>query len=472
MTLQAEILSGLDVPNWDESISAVKRVVVNALRQLDRAVDIKDTGYFNHSFVPDFALSWPREPSRHRDVYLRLDPSAAFLRRDVDLLGREAPMLLSLTRDWVDGSSGAPDGEAGPGSEARTLVTEPGAVERLGDASRASDFGQVVPAAILKGGKGWIDEPVAEGLTAAANSFFAGASTHQAESVVSALPALTEHLDRSQSARVLNFGRIVWEATGGEPTYYPVSTDLSGLDDAALRFLLEEGPPEKAAFWRSVGRLVSLDRLVAAGVRSGENLAALVRANADRLYARALIVKRTQRTLEDSGPEWGIEAGALVLRGSDFAAYIATRRDDLAVRPDEARALDLETFRTRTSDEQVETVTVVAGDGKKVTIESEDMFDPSTDAVLASVGDLPGTAIASVGLIVAGRHLTCDFTTRSAAGYTNAQFDVVSLVERALPMLWPLTDPRDVAEVRRARNTVSMVGLPPTLFDAPNADSD
>jgi hypothetical protein len=109
--------------------------------------------------------------------------------------------------------------------------------------------------------------------------------------------------------------------------------------------------------------LIGLERLVGVGARSGPNLAALVRANADRLYARAFLVKRTQTTLEDAGPEWHVESGALVLRGSDFAAYVAPRRDDLPVQPDDDRPLDLETFQSRAADEQVETVTVVAGDG-------------------------------------------------------------------------------------------------------------
>ena len=87
MSLQSEILSGLDVPNWDESIATVKRTVANALQALDRGIEIKDTRYFNHSFVPDFVLSWPRDAGRQRDVFLRLDSSAAFLNRDLDLLG-------------------------------------------------------------------------------------------------------------------------------------------------------------------------------------------------------------------------------------------------------------------------------------------------------------------------------------------------------------------------------------------------
>jgi hypothetical protein len=463
MTLQSEILDGLGVPNWDDSINAVKRVVTNALRQLDRTMDIKDTRYFNHSFVPDFVLSWTRESRRTRDVFLRLDSSVPFLQRDIELLGREAPLLLSLTPDWTTAQE--PTQPGGDDSGTRTLVTEPSAVEQLGEASKGANFGQVLPAALLKGGQGWIDQPLAQGMTSAAATFFSGAVSHEAGAVASALPDVAAHLDTAQRARVVNFGRIVWEATGGDPSRFPVTTDLSGLDDAALRFLLEEGPSESSTFWRSVGRLVELERLLGVGVRGGANLASLVRANADRLYARALVVKAAQRTLEDTGPAWTIESGALMLRGDDFAAYLTPRRDQLTVAVDEARPIDLETFRRRTADSQVETVTIVAGDGKRVTIESENIFDPSTDAVLASVGDLPGTAIASVGLIVGGKHLNCDFTSRVAAGYTNAVFDVVSLIERALPMLWPLTDSRDVAEVRRVRETITAVGLPPTLFD-------
>ena len=75
MSLQSEIFDGLDIPNWDESITAVKRVVANALHRVDPSTSIKDTGYFNHSFVPDFLLTWPRDADWSRDVFLRLDSS-------------------------------------------------------------------------------------------------------------------------------------------------------------------------------------------------------------------------------------------------------------------------------------------------------------------------------------------------------------------------------------------------------------
>ena len=73
MSLQSDIFDGLNIPNWDESITAVKLVVANALHRVDPSTSIEDTGYFNHSFVPDFLLTWPRDADWSRDVYLRLD---------------------------------------------------------------------------------------------------------------------------------------------------------------------------------------------------------------------------------------------------------------------------------------------------------------------------------------------------------------------------------------------------------------
>ncbi|MEY2419954.1 MAG: hypothetical protein QOI95_21 [Acidimicrobiaceae bacterium] len=465
MSLQTEILDGLEVRGWDDSIAAVKHVVANALHRLDRSAEVKDTGYFNHSFVPDFVVTWPREQDRTRDVFLRLDTSTAFLSGDLRYLADTRPLLLGLGAldasdgDGVEGSIGAAS------SDTRVMVTEPAAVERFTESPPSANFTQVLPAALLKGGRGVIREATAGGLAAASEGFFSGARTHEPLIVQEAVPILSDHLDQRQSDRLLNFGRIVWEATGGDPTAFPVPTDLGGVDDAGLRFLLDEAPSDDPGFWRSVGRLITLERLLSIGIREASNLAPFVRANADRLYARALLVKASQRSLDDSGPSWAIESGGLVLRGSDFIAYMAPRRDDLAMKPDEARGLDFEAFRHRTSHEQVETVTIVAGDAKTVTIRSETMFDPATDVVLASVGELPGTVIERVGLIVAGKHLECDFASRVASGHTNAVFDVEALLERGLPMLWPLSDDRDRAEIQELRRVVASVSLPPSLFD-------
>lgn len=469
MTLQAEILDGLNRSGWDDSIRTVKQVVANALRALDRTAEIKDTTYFNHSFVPDFVLTWPREQNRTRDVFLRLDTSEQFLLGDLKYLSETGPLLLGLADLPAEEerlqSAVAAAGDRPEKAKRPTMVTEPGAIDELQGAGSSRDFGHVVPAAVLKGGRGVMTSETAEDMTAAAEVFFGGARQHDPEAVRSTVPSLDQFLDDRQTSRLLNLGRIIWEATGGDPTSFPTPTELAGVDDAGLRFLLEEAPSDDPAFWRSVGRHVSLERLIGLGVHEGPTLAAFVRSNADRLYARALFVRGTQPRLDAGGPEWAVEAKALALRGSDFVAYLPARRDDLAVGPENGRGLEFAEFQRRTSAEQVETVTVITPDSKTVKIASEDMFDPGTDQVLASVGDLPGARVASVGILSSGKHLECDFTNGLATGHTNASFDVASLLERALPLLWPLRNPADVEEIRRVRRTVSQVSLSPSLFD-------
>jgi len=465
MTLQQEVVAALDVPAWDESIAAVKGVVANALRRIDRTAEIADTNYFNHSFVPDFVLTWPREAGRTRDVFLRLDDSDAFIAGDITYLGGTRPVLLGLAGLETSAEPGTSVGKTAA-REASVMVTDAAAVEELAEPTATADFRHVLPASLLKGGRGWITKSAAADLTSAAANFFAGARAHDTEPIAQAAPLLADVLDDNQGSRLVNLGRIVWEATGGDPTQFPVTTDLASVDDSGLLFLLEEAPSDDPAFWRSIGRTVTLDRLLALGVREPPNLAPFVRANADRLLARALLVKGSQPRLDDETSSWIVQAGALAFLGHDFTAYLAPKRDDLAIAADEGKRLSFGAFGQRTEQEQIDTVTVVAADGKKVTIKSEDLFDPATDTVLGSVGGLPGSTVESVGLIVSGTHLECDFLTRTATGRTNARFDIVSLLERGLPMLWPIVDEADLDEIRLLRTTVHGLVPQASLFDS------
>jgi hypothetical protein len=468
MTLQQEVMDGLNIPSWDDSIHAVKRVLANALRRVDRTATITDTNYFNHSFVPDFVVTWPSEPGRTRDVFLRLDDSDNFIAGDIAYLGDTRPVLLGLAGLPVAAEPSASFDRQAAAKEASVMVTDAAAVEELGEPPATADFRHILPAAMLKGGRGWITETAAATLTSAASDFFTGARSHDTDPIAQAAPTLTEALDDRQSTRLVNLGRIVWEATGGDPAQFPVTTDLAGVDDSGLLFLLDEAPSDDPEFWRSIGRMVTLERLLGLGVSDPPNLAPFIRANADRLSARVLLVKGSQPRLDEATNKWAVHGGALTFLGRDFIAYMAPKRDDLAIAPDEGTRLSFASFGDRTGQEQIDTVTVVAADGKTVTIKSEDLFDPATDTVLASVGGIPGTTIESVGLIVSGTHLECDFLTRTATGRTNARFDIVSLLERGLPMLWPITDDGDVEEIRLLRATVHELLSQPSLFDTLN----
>jgi hypothetical protein len=462
VSLQGEILDALGLPGWTESVTSVKTVVRNAIQGMDRTATIEDTGYFNHSFVPDFRLSWA-SGSQPRDVYLRMDTSEAFLLGDLKYLRPDRPLLLGLATLETEEPMAPALQDVGGG----VMLTEPAAIERLSDARQGAEFGQVVPGALLRGGHGLVDESTASSLSTAASRFFGSARMHEVEPIASAIPVLERHLNESQGERVIRLGRILWEATGGEPTRFPGATDLGGVDDDGLAIILEEASTQDSSFWREVGRSVSLERLLALPIRSGGNFEALVRANADRLFARCLLVRAGALTLAYGGPAWSNESGGLVLRGADFTAYISPTRKNLHVDPDSARSLDLPSFRERTADEVVERVEVVDEAGKRVHIEDANAINTKTDAVLASVGVLPGMRVASVGLAVSGRSLRCDFESRTATTHTSASLDVTTLLRHALPILWDLTDPADQAEIDGlvVGDAMDDAGAPLSLFE-------
>jgi hypothetical protein len=427
---------------------------------MDRTVEIEDTRYFNHSFVPDFVLKWPHDQNRTRDLFLRLDGSPSALAGDFEFLGGSHPVLFGV--DGIERNSSSEEAELSTTDPDDVMVTDADAVEDLGTSLAGAGFGHLLPSSLLKGGHGWIPRATANALTDAAARYFAGVRNHDAAPIGESIPVLTESLDNAQAAKIVNLGRIVWEATGGDPVGFPLPTDLEGVDDTGLIFLLQEAPSDDPEFWRSVGRLVTLERLLSLGSRDLPNLAAFVQANADRIAARAMAVKASQPQLEPSSTRWAIQNGGLAFVGGDFVAYLLTRRDLLVGGEDEASGLSTQAFERRTAHEQIDTVTFLAADGKEVTVRSDDLFDPSSDATLSSISNLPGASIQSVGLIVGGRHLECDFRSRTARGATNTKFDVLSLLERGLPMLWPLAVGEDVAAIRDLRSTVQQF-LPPQL---------
>lgn len=438
MSLQSEILDGLSRANWTDSVANVKRTIVRVLAQLDQRATITDTQYFNHSFVPDFVVTWADPARSPRDIFLRLADTPTALIDDLRFLSLSSghPLFIGLAGSEASAND---DLELSQALAARgAMAADSAAVEELA-VGPTGDFSQVVPAALLRGGQGLVREQTAEVLVESASGFFDAAREHQPEALTESSAEIVRHLEPTEAGRLMRFGRVVWEATGGDPASYPAATDLAGLDDDGLRFLLEEGPGDDAEFWRAVGRTVTVERIVALGLTDSPNLTPLVNANADRLLARTLMVKGRQARLTDPQIRWVVEAASIGLRGYDFTAYFAARGSDLTAEPDEAQGARIDEAREATRDVRVEEVTLRTAEGKKVAITAAESFDLATDEILEALGNREGVRVASVGIDVAGKTLICNLQTRTAAGHTSAQFDMLSLLKLGLPILWPLT---------------------------------
>lgn len=466
--LTHEMQAALELPAWNDSISAIKALVSTAFHKVDRRIEITDTGYFNHSFVPDFTLRWPRD-DRGRDVFLRLDSTAQFISNDLKYIRNDQPILVGLGDDISEDKG---DWVAPEAARANVLVTDTAALDELGNTSEA-EFSRVVPASVIRGGRGVIGDATASSLLSSGLRFFNGARSHTTSVVSESAKVIQEHLNAEESGVVTNFGRIVWEATGGPPGQFPILTTLEGIDDDALRFLLEEGPTSDIGFWRSVGRSVTLERLVHLGLRRPVNLRSLLASNLDRMFARIVLIKYQERTLDQTEIYWAMARESLELRGDGFSAFFAARREDIPFQPDTSGGISLTELRDRTIGLRVQSVTVSTGDGKTVTVESESGFDLQSDETLTALAARGVSMVERIGILLNGKHLECQLDQRIASGRTNAQFELRELIGTALPVIWPLSEV-DSAEISDLLSWADRSTARDTLFseDWLNPDSN
>lgn len=433
--LMAAISNALDAPTWDSSIRDTKSVVRNAIRAMDRGVVISDTSYFNHTFVPDFVLDWPNDPRQSsRDLFLRLDSSPFNIKDDLQHLREGRPILLGLEPLREEES---PEGELTSSladtKTADAMVIDPMAVAGFANSEKTS-FGSVLPSAVLKGGKGVVDDLAGEALRASTRRVFEAAASHEAQPIAAGVEDIQPYLQEDTSRRLLNLARIVWESTGGEPTEFPATTDLDSLDIDSLTFLLTDGPPDDILFWRNVGRTITLDNLFRAGVVDAPNWRIFLASNLDRISARAVRLKERKQT--STRPGWSLNRQTLQFSGPDFDGYVASYKSDLPG-PDEVYPPTITDFQSRTRNHQIVSMTVSTARATDITIDSI-VTNVSTDESVALLARDPTARVDSASIKGSRKRMEVNFRQRTAGGHTGAKFTLEEIILRAIPVLWRL----------------------------------
>ncbi|GAA2166454.1 hypothetical protein [Actinomadura napierensis] len=93
----AAILNAMDTPDAEEFISRVKATVHAELELLDPTAMIEQTPYYNHSFIPDFVLSWDEAAGKSsRQIFLRSSIRSTTAGNDITALAEQRPVLLAL----------------------------------------------------------------------------------------------------------------------------------------------------------------------------------------------------------------------------------------------------------------------------------------------------------------------------------------------------------------------------------------
>ena len=244
MSFTDAIYEAVRIRHPHDARSAVHDLVGTELRKLDSGVHIEATDYFNHSFVPDFVLSWGgQDEVRSRDLFLRLNVSSPAFGEDLDLLSDRGAFFLGVFDQhplqdvpWASMPMSA------------SLVTHAHAVEQFDDELQRDSRAVGATREIVRRGVGAIDTPSAAGI---GSSYRVALSVidelrerESDEEAVGAVQHLLEHLrpvlQEEGALEIEQELHAFWILGGGAPSHFPGQQGWNPqeLSRSALRAIL------------------------------------------------------------------------------------------------------------------------------------------------------------------------------------------------------------------------------------------
>lgn len=242
-----------EIVDLHDYVRTVKSAVRGSLQGLDSAAHVDDTGYFNHSAIPDFVLTWPGRADR--SVYIRRSFEEIRAGQDLQRLAGDRPVLVSAKEQHEDaGAEETLRNELGSSASRGTLIAGSKALDALNEteesANTASPLLPFVASQLLPAGQGVLDEAYAERIVTPTGDIDSDLSRLLDESAYQAVRTISDLM-----ANALDPSSPV--ADTGKPFSVDEARQL-------LPWLLRsEGIRDDVAFWRSVGRRLSLKVLEA-----------------------------------------------------------------------------------------------------------------------------------------------------------------------------------------------------------------
>ncbi|MCA1603298.1 MAG: hypothetical protein LC776_17215 [Acidobacteria bacterium] len=196
------IVDALGIERPRDSVAKVKDVVMAEIKEADSHVSIMNTQYFNHTYSPDFVLTWRRESSVERYVYLRFNDNLRYMYESMNHMQGSEPIVFGLSAfpfdredksvlDWLP-------------KDSQALVTDPVAIGTLVHKRKNEPILGLVSAAVVQGGRGLLDQEAAELTSNVVSGGFKGARNLS----VNATGAATEIIDKTLNGRQSNLDRL------------------------------------------------------------------------------------------------------------------------------------------------------------------------------------------------------------------------------------------------------------------------
>ncbi|MFB7893699.1 hypothetical protein ACFC1I_15985 [Microbacterium sp. NPDC056044] len=437
----ALIHDGLFDPSPSASILRVKDAVAKELTALDSTARVKRTDYFNHTFAPDFILTWPDSTSRR--VYLRMAYDLEALVDDVALIDSTDPLIFGLTpSESVEAKPHVDEVIA----ESDAMFTEPAALEKLIDRKKSDSTANMLSNALAQGGRGSFVGDEAVELADVVQRGFVAAAEVESDGTARAVQTIGDRLQGQQAWRMNRVLQAVWEGSEGSLSTFPGQADVSGrLNMESLSYLVKYMRTDDRAFWRRVGRgltLADLEGLDFEGASA--NVESLIQANLDVISARATIVKPDPLGLDEAVAgarfRWSKRGRHITFEAPKLFAVLGSAKTDLNdVDEEAAAAVSVDAFIERAR--QTDLVEVSIHSGPDHISVKNDEGAISTERLRGVSATFGGSA--EVAQAIAGSRtgrVTVDLPERSGTGKTQSKVRMADLLVTTIPLVVDVPD--------------------------------
>lgn len=423
-------------PSPQDSILRIKNAVAHEITALDATAEIKSTDYFNHTFAPDFVLTWPDQVERR--VYLRLAYDLEALAAGMDFIDTHAPLVLGLnSREAVEAKSLVDESIAGT----NVMFTEPAAMERLIQHKETEATANLFSNAIAQGGRGTFVADDAVQLSDVVELGFEGAAAIERQPTEEALSVISTYLGDIQASRMTRVLQAVWEGSGGSLTDFPGHADLSGrLTPEALHYLVKYMRTDDIGFWQRIGRKLQLSDLETLDFDAdSDNIQLLIKANLDVIRARAAVVRKDPlgvNSLEiDQKFRWSRRGQHVTFEAPNLYAALSSSKTEIEdFARESANAVPIEDFIERSGEFQLVECTLEASPETVTAKTAVGTIAPDRLRKLADSVEGSGAVTEATFATPSGR-VTTNLTRQTGSGVTKSNLLMADLLATTLPIV-------------------------------------
>lgn len=316
----------------------VKQLFRSHLEELEPGAQIEDTLYFNHSAIPDFKLSWRRRGGTvvSRDVFLRSSYASIVAADEPARIRRGDPIFLSISDTQVveePGFSMTNDDVARVARNATyAMLTDAHAFDEIASADLDdTPISSSVRSNFIRGGRGLVDEPVAERLISAG-----------VDGSMTLTSLIRESFSEDAVARMERTAQLVDWALDPDRVDAESLMIRGAMSTEEVRsvlpWALRRGTlSADSRFWSDLGSLFEFEQLEELTTElQGLDLSPLFEANVDRWSARrAYLGLNVSATGDPSEAQsgWRVDGGTFGLARGSALVRVSTSGNRLKARP-------------------------------------------------------------------------------------------------------------------------------------------